>query len=300
MRVTCAATVACLTLLTYCSPVSAATASGEPAYLGRLQYYKIRPSDSLIELARKYDLGFNEIADANPGIDPFIPKTGFVITVPTAWLPPSTTERPVVIINIPEFRLYYLPKKRNAEIITFPLGIGDQGKDTPTGTYRIIQKIPNPSWYVPPSIRAERKLPKVVPPGPKNPLGSHALRLSLPTILIHGTNRPWGIGRRSSHGCLRLYPEDIKKLYKLVPKGMRVVIVNQPLKVAATGQTVYLEAHRYPHTDVTVGLALHLLAEKKLLQQADFAKVVRAIEEKRGYPIDVTLRTEEGFRLLRP
>jgi L,D-transpeptidase ErfK/SrfK len=275
-------------------------ASGGAGYLGSLQYYKIRPGDSLIEIARKYDLGFNEISDANPGVDPFVPRIGSLITVPTAWLPPSTAERPVLVINIPEFRLYYLPKKPDGQIVTFPLGIGDQGRDTPTGSYRIIEKIPNPSWYVPPSIRAERKLPKVVPPGPNNPMGTHALRLSLPTILIHGTNRPWGIGRRSSHGCLRLYPEDIKKLYNLVPKGMRVVIVNQPLKVAATGQTVYLEAHRYPHTNVTVGMALRILAEKKLLQKADFGKVVRAIEERRGYPIDVTLRPEEGFRLLRP
>jgi L,D-transpeptidase ErfK/SrfK len=278
-------------------PAAGATVPDSGGYLGAMQHYTIRPNESLIEIARRFDLGYNEITDANPGVDPFIPKAGSPIIIPSAWIPPLPLKRPAIVINIPEFRLYYFPKQAGTPIRTYPLGIGDQGRDTPTGSYRIIEKIPHPIWYVPDSIRAERKkLPKMILPGPENPMGSHALRLSLRTILIHGTNRPWGIGRRSSHGCLRLYPEDIKALYNLVPEGMRVVILNQPLKVATKGDAVYLEAHRYPGAQLSVGQALHLLAERKLLGKTDFAKVVQAIEEKRGYPVDVTLRPAEKFR----
>jgi L,D-transpeptidase ErfK/SrfK len=273
------------------TPLLAASWSEADGYLGRLQQYKIKPNESLIEIARRFDLGFNDIADANPGVDPFIPTIGSVVTIPTAWILPAVDHRPAIIINIPELRLYYLPRKRGAKVRTYPLGIGDQGRDTPAGTYTIVEKIANPAWYVPKSIRAERRgLPAVVPPGPDNPMGSHALRLSLRSILIHGTNRPWGIGRRSSHGCLRLYPEDIKELYNLVPKGMRVVILNQPLKVTVRRDAVFLEAHRFQREDLNVARALRLLAERKLLGKADFGKVIQTVKEKRGYPVDVTLR----------
>jgi L,D-transpeptidase ErfK/SrfK len=148
----------------------------------------------------------------------------------------------------------------------------------------------NPAWHVPESIRSESAgLPKVVPPGPDNPMGSHALRLSLATILIHGTNRPWGIGRRSSHGCLRLYPEDIVKLFELVPTGVRVTIVNQPIKVGARGGQVFVEAHRYDSEECSVSVAMHLLADKHLLAGTDFSKLQRAIEELKGVPVDITL-----------
>ena len=260
-------------------------------FFGNVQQYRIRPNDTLIELARKFDLGFNEIADANPGIDPFIPKPGTVITIPSAWILPSPPRRPVILINLPEFRLYYFPKSKSQRIFTFPLGIGDEGKDTPVGSYRVVEKIRRPAWHVPVSIRSQvRGLPKVVPPGPDNPLGSHALRLSLRSVLIHGTNRPWGIGRRSSHGCLRLYPEDIVRLFNLVPIGMRVIVVNDPVKVAGWGDRVFVEAHRYEHRQIRMGKLIRLLADRKLIRRTDFSKLLRAVEEKKGYPIDVTLR----------
>lgn len=261
----------------------------ESQIIGRMQQYQVRSGESLIEIARRFDLGFNAIADANPGVDPFIPKPGSELTIPTAWITPSVPVRPAIVINLPELRLYFFPPK--GTVRTFPIGIGDEGTDTPVGSYRIIEKMTRPSWTVPKSVRAERpRLPKVVPPGPDNPMGSHALRLSLTSILIHGTNKPWGIGRRSSHGCLRLYPEDITQLYRLAPKGIRVLIVKQPLKVAVRGDEVFLEVHQYDGRGPGMGDAMHLLADRRLLGSADFSKLVRAIAEKRGHPVDVTLR----------
>jgi L,D-transpeptidase ErfK/SrfK len=259
--------------------------------IGNLRNYKIAAGESLIEVARKFDLGFNAIVDANPRVDPWIPPGGTLVAVPTAWILPDLPIRNGIVINIPEFRLYFFAKKPGS-VVTFPLGIGDQGRDTPVGNYTVVEKITAPSWHVPKSIRSEFPfLPKVVPHGPDNPLGSHALRLSRRDLLIHGTNRPWGIGRRSSHGCLRLYPEDIVRLFKLVPKGTRVTVINQPIKVCALGSRVLVEAHRPGAGASSVGEALHLLADRKLLTRTDFVKLVQAMEELKGIPVDITLAT---------
>lgn len=268
----------------------AATVPHVDGFIGKIQQYKIRNNESLIEIARRFDLGYNAIVAANSGVDPFIPKPGTIITIPTAWIPPTTSVRPAIIVNIPEFRLYYFPTEVPVAVVTFPLGIGDEGRETPTGTYAVIEKIANPAWYVPRSIRENtRGFPRVVPPGPKNPMGSHALRLSRNNILIHGTNRPWGIGRRSSHGCLRLYPEDIVRLFKLVETGIQVVIVNQPLKISERGNSVFIEVHGFEDGEPSVGKAMHMLADRNLLGRTDFAKLIRAIKEKKGMPVEITV-----------
>lgn len=261
-----------------------------------MQQYKIADNESLVEIARQFDLGFNAIVAANPGVDPFIPKPGTIITIPTAWILPAVSMRPAIVINIPEFRLYYFPEAPSGATVTFPLGIGDEGTDTPVGSYTVVEKIAKPAWHVPESIRAnERGLPRVVLPGPDNPMGSHALRLSQKSILIHGTNRPWGIGRRSSHGCLRLYPEDIVRLFEMVPKGIGVVIVNQPLKVGGGVNKVFVEVHQYEREESSVEQALQLLADSNLLTRTDFAKLIVAMEEKKGLPVDVTLTRFDNY-----
>jgi L,D-transpeptidase ErfK/SrfK len=285
------------TLATICVTVWPQARSGAMNYqydgslIGSLGKYQVAAGESLIEVARKFDLGFIAIADANPGVDPWIPPAGTLVAIPTAWILPDLTSRTGIVINIPEFRLYFFTKKPGS-VVTFPLGIGDQGRDTPVGHYTVVEKIIGPAWHVPDSIRSELPfLPKVVPAGPNNPLGSHALRLSRQDLLIHGTNRPWGIGRRSSHGCLRLYPEDIVKLYKLVPKGTRVTVINQPIKACALGNRVFLEAHRPGTGANSVGQALHLLADKKLLIRTDFVKLIQAVQELKGIPVDISLTT---------
>ena len=254
----------------------------------RVRHYRVAEHESLVELARRFDLGFDSIVSANPGVDPFVPDAGTMLDIPCAWILPEIARRPAIVINVPEFRLYYFASSGPAA--TFPLGIGDEGTETPLGSYTVVEKITGPSWHVPASIRATaRALPKVVPPGPDNPMGSHALRLSLPSVLIHGTNKPWGIGRRSSHGCLRLYPEDIVTLFKLVPKGTRVEIIHQPLKVAVQGERVFLESHRCEREEVGIGAALRLLADRNLLQFVDFSLLARAVAEKKGLPVEITL-----------
>lgn len=272
------------------SPVTrAAVFQHSEGYIGEVQKHKVGKNESLIEIARKFDLGFNAIVAANPGVDPFLPRPGTIVTIPTAWILPVASTRPIIIVNLPEYRLYYLPKEATGTVVTFPLGIGDEGTDTPVGDYTIVEKIAGPSWYVPESMRRKGGLPKVVPPGPDNPMGSHALRLSRDSILIHGTNRPWGIGRRSSHGCLRLYPEDILTLFDLAQKGMRVLILNQPVKIGTRGDRVFVEAHEFEGEEPTVGEAMHALSERNLLVRTDFSKLLQAFAEKKGVPVDVTL-----------
>ncbi len=256
--------------------------------IGAVQKYKVEKNESLLEIARKFDIGMNGIIDANPGVDPIVPETGREVDIPTAWILPDVPLSSGIVINIPEYRLFFFASGNTGDVLTFPIGVGDQGKETPTGTFKIIEKIENPSWNVPLSIRKERpELPRIMPPGPDNPMGSHALRLSLRTLLIHGTDRPWGIGTRSSHGCLRLYPEDIVRLFKLVPLGTGVTIVNQPLKVALKQDKVFVEVHRYADK-VNIYSALRLLAVKNLLEIVDTDKLVDALNKMKGVPVDVT------------
>jgi L,D-transpeptidase ErfK/SrfK len=261
--------------------------------IGSVRTYRAKANESLIEIARKFGLGYNEIVGANPSLDPFVPGKGAAITIPSSWILPDVSRREGVVINLSEMRLFYFIKKRKAvtAVMTFPIGIGSEGYDTPIGRFTVTEKLTDPPWYVPLSIRKERPgLPEVVPPGPDNPLGSHALRLSLQTILIHGTNRPWCVGRRASHGCIRLYPEDIPKLFQLAPDGARVTIVRQPVKVGTKGRTVYVEAHRDDHNGNFnyFDEAVRLLRKKGLLDTISMEKLTKALERKQGLPTAIS------------
>ena len=203
--------------------------------VGALQRIRARQQDTLPDLGRLFDLGYEEITRANPGVDPWLPGEGAEIVLPTLFVLPEAPHDGLVL-NMAGMRLYYFTApdgdgRRN--IYTHPIGIGRVGWSTPLGTTRITARAENPSWYVPESIRKEHAaegdpLPAVVPPGPDNPLGRHVLRLAMPSYLIHGTNKPWGVGMRVSHGCIRLYPEDIEALYSMVPTDTPVHIVDQP------------------------------------------------------------------------
>jgi L,D-transpeptidase ErfK/SrfK len=234
-------------------------------------------TDTLPELAHRYSLGYYEIIRANPGVDVWLPGAGKRVVLPGRRILP-TGPREGIVVNLPEHRLYYYPKPRNAHeqrvVITYPISIGKMDWRTPLGETRVIAKIRNPSWYPPESIRKEHAangdpLPKVVPAGPDNPLGDFALRLAAGEgeYMIHGTNNPTAVGMSVTHGCIRMYPEDVAALFPLVAVGTKVWLVNEPVKVAWVNGELLLEAH--PPVDEegqSVEPDLELLS--KLLDQA--------------------------------
>jgi L,D-transpeptidase ErfK/SrfK len=187
-------------------------------------------------------------------------------------------------------RLYFFSKKSSEIVRTFPIGIGSEGNETPVGIFKVLEKKVKPAWYVPESIRKENpKLPRVVPPGPDNPLGSHALKLSAQSILIHGTNRPFAVGRRASHGCIRMYPEDIPKLFQVVPNGTLVTIIRQPVKVGIFNKQIYLEVHKDDFLQMNYfDEAVNLLRKKKLYEKIDKDKMLSTLRQKNGVPVNIT------------
>jgi L,D-transpeptidase ErfK/SrfK len=210
--------------------------------VGEIRHYTIEDKDTLLDVARRYDLGYVELVAANPGVDPWIPKPGTRIVLPTAHLLPDAP-REGIVINLPEMRLYYFPPEAGG-VVSFPIGIGVEGWETPLGTTSVVSKREHPTWIPPESIRRERPdLPAFIPPGPDNPLGDFALDLGWPRYLVHGTNKPYGVGRRTSHGCIRLYPEDIKRLFGWVVVGTPVTVVSQQAKLGWVNGDLYLEVH---------------------------------------------------------
>jgi len=265
--------------------------------LGRICVGTVLPGESLIELARHHGLGFNAVQAANPELDAFVPTPGAPVTIPSAWIVPRAAAPGVVLVNLSEMRLYLLPASPEAPV-TFPVGVGSAGWSTPLGTFTVTQKQTDPTWYPTPSIRRENpELPEVVPPGPDNPLGTHALRLSNGSILIHGTDRPFAVGRKASHGCIRLYPEDIPRLYERVPVGTRVAIVREPVKVGFLQGRVYVEVHgddavRLDH----LAEGRRLLRGRGLLGLVSPGKLEAAVRERKGHPVDVSADLGEGAR----
>ena len=232
--------------------------SAEQSVIGEPQVVFTRGQDTLPDLAREYGLGFDELVEANPGVSPWLPGDGTPILLPTQYVLPDVP-REGVVLNIANKRLFYFPDSADGEpqkVFTYPIGIGRVGWETPLGSARVIAKATDPAWYVPASVRREHAemgdpLPSVVPPGPDNPLGAHVLKLDMPGYLIHGTNQPYGVGMRVSHGCVRLYPENIELLYSFVDIGEQVMIVNEPYLLGMLDGEVYFEAHA-PLEDDTV------------------------------------------------
>ncbi|ACL66438.1 ErfK/YbiS/YcfS/YnhG family protein [Anaeromyxobacter dehalogenans 2CP-1] len=257
--------------------------------VGAIGAHRVGRGESLIEIARRYDLGFGEIAAANPRLDAFVPPPGTVATVPTAWILPAAAEAGTVVVNLSEMRLYYL-RPGAGPLLSFPIGVAVEAGATPLGVLTVEQKLVSPTWYPTPAIRREDpELPAAVPPGPENPLGSHALRLSVPTLLIHGTNRPFGVGRRVSHGCIRLYPEDMPLLYRAVRVGTRVAIVREPVKVGVRDGRVLVEVHRDDAAAAAPGeLAERLLRDRGVRERVDPGKLERALAARSGMPVDVS------------
>lgn len=217
--------------------------------VGEPQVVAIEGDNTLSDLARAYGLGYDEIVAANPGVDPWLPGVGTRVLLPTQYVLPAVREG--VVLNIASKRLFYFPPVTGGElpvVYTFPVGIGRVGWETPVGTTVVTAKAKDPSWYVPWSVQQEHAemgdpLPAVVPPGPDNPLGAHVLKLDMPGYLIHGTNQPYGVGMRVSHGCVRLYPENIEFLFPEVPVGTTVTILNEPFLLGERDGQLFFEAH---------------------------------------------------------
>jgi L,D-transpeptidase ErfK/SrfK len=244
------------TLVMAGSTVAGATqyplSSPEALVFGDVETITAHGEDTLPDLARRYSLGFEEIQRANPGVDLWLPGEGRTIVVPgQRLLPPGVREG--IVVNLPEHRLYYFPKPKKGEtpqVITFPVSIGKMDWNTPLGKTKIVDKRKDPTWTPPESVRKEHEergdpLPKVVKAGPDNPLGAYAMRLGISpgAYLIHGTNNPIAVGMAITHGCIRMYPEDIEALFPLVPLNTPVWLVNEPIKVARVNGQVWLEVH---------------------------------------------------------
>ncbi len=218
--------------------------------VGEPQVVFTRAEDTLSDLAREYGLGYDEIVAANPGVNPWLPGENTPVLLPTQYVLPDVP-RQGMVLNIATKRLFYFPQAEEGDaqkVLTYPIGIGRVGWETPLGSTTVVSKARDPSWWVPLSVRREHAemgnpLPSVVPPGPDNPLGSRVLKLDMPGYLIHGTNTPYGVGMRVSHGCVRLYPENIELLYELVAIGEPVMIVNEPYQVGVQDDALYFEAH---------------------------------------------------------
>lgn len=241
--------------------------------------------DTLSDLARAYDQGYNEMRLANPEVDPWLPGEGAEVMVPNFYVLPDAPQRGVVV-NVAEMRMYVFSrqgKRGPRQLKTFPISIGRQNWVTPKGEMKIVAKAKDPAWYPPQSIRDEHAaegdiLPRIVPPGPENPLGQHALRLSEAGYLIHGTNRPYGIGMRVTHGCIRMYPKDVATVFEEVAVGTRVHVVNQPFKVGVAHGRIYLEVH--PH-----------LAEDQDLFGDQYSHVVKLVLERvKDYDVELVWR----------
>lgn len=239
--------------------------------------------DTLSDLARAYDQGFWEMRLANPNVDPWLPGVDTELLVPSSYILPDAP-REGIVINVPEMRLYHYPESKQPDsarvVATYPISIGRQDWSTPHKETKIIGKKADPTWYPPASIRKEHAengdpLPKVVRPGPDNPLGRYALRLGVPGYLIHGTNKPYGVGMRVTHGCIRLYPENIERLFNDIAVGTSVRIVNQPFKVGWLNGVLHLEIHPY-------------LAEDEDKFRDQHARIVeKIIEKSRGIPYEI-------------
>ena len=257
--------------------------------------------DTLLDIARLYGFGYQDLKLVNPELDTWLPGQGQEVILPAQFVLPAARQEGIVL-NIPEMRLYYYPppaKGQPREVLTYPLGIGREGWATPYIATRIIEKKVRPSWYPPESIRREHAeagdpLPKVVRPGPDNPLGDYAMRLGRPEYLIHGTNKPYGIGMRVSHGCIRLYPEDIEALFAEVTLKTPVNIINQPYKLGVKDEVIYLEAHPFLQEDSeqyqnnltsVVSLLIDMAGGRNY--ELDWDKAHEAISQPTGLPVAI-------------
>jgi L,D-transpeptidase ErfK/SrfK len=270
--------------------------------VGAIQIVEAQQEETLLDIARSHDVGQEAILLANPGVDRWLPGAGTRVTIPSRHiLPPPPFQG--LILNLPEMRVYYFPEPEpgsHPRVNTYPVSVGRMDWATPLGETKLVSKQRDPAWHPPESIRAEHAaagdpLPRVVPPGPDNPLGRHALRLGIPGYLFHGTNKVFGVGMRVSHGCIRMLPEDVEELFDLAPIGTPVRIINQPFKVGWYGGELYLEVHPPLEEDEAGWAALQegvmAAVDAELFRRPvdlDMAVIEQAISEPNGMPVVIS------------
>jgi L,D-transpeptidase ErfK/SrfK len=255
--------------------------------VGSLQHYRIKKGDDLLELARDYGLGYSELGVLYRHWDPFLPPVGAEITIPSMWIVPNYRGTQI-IVNTGEMRLYYFIKG-NTQVYTFPIGMGVLDFRTPQGKFRVVRKMAQPSWNIPKSLQAKYGM-AVMPPGPDNPLGEYKLSLSWGDYAIHGTHMPLGVGRLVSHGCTRMYPEHVKKLFPMVPVGATVEYIYEPAKIGFRQGRIYLSVHEDVYFKIPSMIlhVLNLLEQRNLTDQVDMRRVMQVVEEQYGNPVEVT------------
>jgi len=262
--------------------------------VGKTETIEAVYTDTLIDLARAHNLGFTEIVSANRSVNKWLPGEGTTILLPKAFILPSDYLEKGITINLPEYRGFYIDGK---QLITFPVGIGRMDWTTPLGMSKVDLKLENPSWYPPASVRQEYKeegiyLAPVIPAGPDNPLGKLAMRLNIPGgYFIHGTNRPDGVGMQVSHGCIRLFPEDIKIIFSKTNIGLQVKIIDEPFKIGILGNHIYLEIHETLTSKDTIksykliqSMIKNFIFDRQLGDIVDWIKVREAFEKQSGAP----------------
>jgi L,D-transpeptidase ErfK/SrfK len=300
---------ACCVWLVACQPASATVfdlPSPDAVLLGREERVLTSYEDTLYEIARRFSLGSEEVVRVNPGLDPWLPGAGRHIVIPGQRVLPQGP-REGIVINLPEHRLYYYAPPvagRPARVYTYPISIGKMDWRTPLGKTKIQDKREKPTWSPPQSVRDEHiangdpPLPAIVPAGPDNPLGMHAMRLALPggAYLIHGTNNPIAVGMAVTHGCIRMYPEDIAELFPMVAVGSPVYLINEPVKIAWVDGQLMLEAHppvdaqgqtREPDLTVFEALLEQALGDSLVAIHWDLAR--SELARARGMPVVVGL-----------
>jgi len=267
---------------------------GIKTVIGAPERYLIKNKDTFLDIARHYRLGFNEMEALHPDLDPWIPPAGVWLVLPTHWVLPGSLDKGI-IINSAELRLYYFMKAGVDHVVkTFPVGIGDTDWPTPLGEFKVGEKRKDPAWYVPPSLREKYRV-DVIPPGPENPLGKYWIRLGNSSYGMHGTDIPWSVGRLVTHGCIRLYPEDIKHLFREVQPGTPVKIIYEPVKLGVLAGRVYAEVHGdiYRMIDDFVEYGYRRLQEEGVAEKVDMEKFREVLKRKNGMPVDVSLKEQK-------
>lgn len=265
--------------------------------IGDLGTYVVQEGDTLLDVGRHFDLGYNEMTSANPGVDPWMPSPGEVLVIPTEFVLPDARPQGI-IVNIPEMRLYQF--QGGGLVVTYPVGLGRDDWRTPEGTFRIRGKTENPTWVIPESIRAEhireRNDPRTFIAGgdPENPLGRYRLELTLPLYALHGSNMPWGVGMQVSHGCIRLYNEDIAVLFREVPVGSPGEFLYQPVKVGSREDEIFVEVHPdiYSLRGDLVEEARKQLSKRGWQERIDESRLRKAVADQTGLPVAISNRRQ--------